>query len=893
MLPASLMRKAKLSVLCFAVFSCLISIAPKAYSDGILIPPPGVGVAIKYHKVDVLIDNQFATTMVDQVFINQSYRQIEATYIFPLPEGVAIKRFVMYVGGEPLEAEVLDSEQARKIYEEIVRSMKDPAILEYMGRGAFRARIFPIMPWEEKRIQLEYTEDLTYDAGLVKYQYPLNTEKFSSIPLEEVQVAVDLSSHVPIKSIWSPSHEDSIVVDRQGEHSARIVYADENVKPDRDFALYYTVSADDFGLNLMTYREPPDDGFYVLMAAPNYEPVTDEVIYKNAIFVFDTSGSMRDDNKIGQAKDALEFCVKRLNPGDQFNIIGFSTSLRKFKLEPVSANPTGIESALQFIDSFDATGLTNINDALLEALKQASLAEHRLSMIIFLTDGKPTTGVQIEEEIVKNVTLANDVGARLFVFGVGNEVNTHLLDDLAGNNGGVSAYVRPGEDIELTVSSFFAKVSNPVLSDLELDFGSINVSDRYPTQLPDLFAGTQIKEFGRYRSFGGTTITLSGKVNGWVEEFTYQAKFPVENPENGFISRIWATRKVGYLLEEVSRNGEIPELVDEIRYLSLKYGIINKYVSMLIVEDEPLPPSVFADSGEEAVDFSTNLRGWKEADVAPSGAQGEDVKIVGTKIFVKRGEIWTDAGYEDTEPSINVQYASEAYFDLLVGDPELGKYFALGKNVVFNYKGEIYFIQDSPVTIETVYDLNEDDIVNISDLIMVANSFGKSGENLPADVNDDGKVDMIDIILVAQNFGAEAAPAKHDANLLQYIYETLKAVPDPTRNLRLALIELEKLLTPAEAKLLQNYPNPFNPDTWIPYKLVENSDAVIKIYDTSGKLIRTLKLGHKTAGVYAAKERAAYWDGKNDFGEEVSSGIYFYALEAGGFRSVKKMTLKK
>ncbi|MFC1718441.1 VIT domain-containing protein [Candidatus Poribacteria bacterium] len=812
------MRTAKLFVLCFIVFSCLVSVVSRAYADGIIIPPPDVQVAIKYHKVDVVIDNQLAITMVDQVFINQSPRQIEATYVFPLPEGVAMTRFVMYVGGEPLEAEFLDAEQARKIYEDIVRSRKDPAILEYMGRGAFRARVFPIMPWGEKRIQLEYSEILPYDAGLAKYQYPLNTEKFSSIPLEEVEVAVDLSTHIPIKNIWSPSHEDSIVVERQGEHSARIIYADENITPDIDFTLYYTVSADDFGLNLMTYREPPDDGFYVVMAAPNYEPVTDEVVYKNVIFVFDTSGSMASDNKIGQAKEALEFCVRNLDPGDQFNIIDFSTGVRKFKLEPVSAHPTEVQSALKYIEDLNATGGTNINEALLEALEQVSLAEHHLSMIIFLTDGKPTIGVTSEEEIIKNVTLANDVEARLFDFGVGYDVNTHLLDDLAGNNGGVSAYVRPEEDIEITVSAFFAKVSNPVLSDVKLDFGAINVVDRYPTQLPDLFAGTQIKEFGRYRNSGGTTITLSGTVKGWVEDFAYKAEFPVENPENDFIPRIWAARKIGYLIEEVRRNGETPELVEEIKDLSIKYGIINEYISMLILEDEPPPPGVFeeqfaADSGKAAVDASTNLRGWKEADIAPSGAQGENIKIVGSKIFVKKDKIWTDAGYEDSQPSIHVQYASEAYFDLLVEDSELGKYFALGNNVMFHYKGELYFVQDLPA--------------------------------------------------------AAVETADSEATLDEEEEE------------------------PPAPELWQNYPNPFNPDTWIPYKLVKNSDAAIEIYDVSGKLIRTLKLGYKMAGTYASKDRAAYWDGKNSSGEEVSSGVYFYIFEAGGFRSMKKMTLKK
>ena len=817
------MRTARILVLCFIILSCVVSVTPEAHSDGIIIPPPEVQMAIKYHKVDVTINNQIATTRIDQVFINQSSRQIEGTYIFPLSEGVVMERFVMYVGGEPLEAEFLDSERARKIYEDIVRSRKDPAILEYMGKGAFRARIFPIMPWGEKRIQLEYSETLPYDAGLVKYQYPLNTEKFSSMPLEEVEVAVELSSHVPIKTIWSPSHEGSIVVEREGESFATIIYADEEVIPDIDFTLYYTVSSDDFGLNLMTYREPPDDGFYVLMAAPKYNVPTDEVVHKTVIFVFDTSGSMGTENKIEQAKEALEFSVRRLDPQDQFNIIDFSTVVRKFKLEPVSAHPDTVQAALRYIDNLNATGGTAINDALIEGMEQASLSDIPLGMVVFLTDGKPTIGPTAAPEILRNVGIANETGARLFVFGVGYDVNTHLLDDLAAYNNGVSVYVRPEEDIEIKVSSFFAKISNPVLSDLDLDFGAINTFDRYPIQLPDLFAGTQLKEFGRYRNFGGTTIALSGMDRGMVAEFTYQGDFPAENLENGFIPRIWAARKIGYLMEEVRRNGETPELVEEIRHLSITYGIINKYISMLILEDEPPPPGVFEgqfaeDSGKGAVDVSTGVRDWKEANVAPSGAQGENVKIVGNKIFVRKGEIWTDTGYEDMEPSINIQYASVTYFALLAKDSQLGKFFALGTDVLFHYKGELYRVQDSPVT-------------------------------------------AVD-------------PSKSEAD------------PDSTES------DGDGEEPPAP-QLWQNYPNPFNPDTWIPYELTQKSDAIIKIYDANGKLARTLKLGYKMAGEYVTKDRAAYWDGKNNAGEDVSSGVYFYILEADKFRSVKKMTLKK
>jgi len=812
------------------IFSIFIS---NALSDGILIPIPPEPrpiilpqIAIKYHKVNVDIDNQIATTSVDQVFINESPFQIEATYIFPLPKDISISEFIMYdESGKPLKAELLNSDQAKKIYEDIVRQMRDPAILEYMGTGAFRARIFPILPHSEKRIQLQYSEVLPYDSGICKYSYPLNTEKFSSKPLKEVKVEVQLKSNIPIKSLWSPSHEGSIKVDREGDNFIKILYADENKLPDKDFVIYYTVSYDDVGLSLLTYKERTEDGFYVFMTAPKHEVSPDEAVRKNVIFVFDTSGSMQTNDKIGQARKALEFCVSKLNKQDNFNIIDFSTAVRKFKPSPVSAGSDEIQSALKYIKSLSATGGTNINDALIEAINQLSQAKNPLNMIVFLTDGQPTVGVTNEQSIVKNVYSANKLNARMFVFGVGYDVNTRLLDELAYGNHGFSSYVKPEDDIEVVVSDFFAKVSNPVLSDLKLDFGSINTFDRYPPELPDLFAGSQIKEFGRYRGSGKTTIKLSGIAEGKQAEFRYDADFPVENTDNKFIPRIWATRKVGYLIDQVRKNGATNELVEEIRSLSIKYGIVNEYVSMLILEDQPPVPTTFANQfadsvGKSAVTTSTAVREAKESASVQSGAQGENMTIAGDKVFIKRGNVWIDAEHRDDKPTVILQYGSDEYFALLSKYPELGKYFALGKNVIIFYKGEIYSVQEdsteSPVEIK-------------------------------------GK--------------------------LQGRWGGVKNT--------LSESEVYKF------SLGQNYPNPFNPQTWIPFTLAENSNVSIKIYDLEGNLVRKIDLGYKLAGAYTTRELSALWDGKNNEGEYVSSGIYFYMLEAGKFKSVKKMMLKK
>src|SRR4029079_11333200 len=163
-----------------------------------------------YHHVTVDIKDQVAVTSVDQEFVNPNGQQLEGTYLFPLPAGAHIDKFSMDINGKMQEAELLPADKARSIYEDIVRRHRDPALLEYVGKGAFRVRIFPIEPNSTKRVRLKYTQLLKADSGLVEYTYPLNTEKFSARPLKDVSVKVDLNCKRPIKSVYSPSHNVDI-----------------------------------------------------------------------------------------------------------------------------------------------------------------------------------------------------------------------------------------------------------------------------------------------------------------------------------------------------------------------------------------------------------------------------------------------------------------------------------------------------------------------------------------------------------------------------------------------------------------------------------------------------------------------------------------------------------
>lgn len=660
---------------------------------------------VKNHNVTVTINNQAAQTYVDETFVNDGDPLLEGTYIFPLPEDAAISDFAMYIDGVRLDGQVLDKDQARQIYEDIVKRQRDPALLEYIGRSLFKARIFPIAPHSEKRVEISYAQVLKNDNGLVKYVYPLSTEKFSAAPLGSVSINIELKSNQELKAIYSPSHKISVA--RSNDFNASVGYEDTNVKPDRDFVLYYSVSGSDVDATLLTYK--PDnstDGFFLLLVRPRVSVEEKNVVAKDVIMVLDTSGSMQGE-KIVQAKDALKYVLGELKPDDRFNIVSFSTGIVPFASSMQPALARG--EAENFVERLDASGSTDINRALLTALDDAD--PERPTIVIFITDGLPTVGETDVQRILSNVDRAAPSNVRLFSFGVGDDVNTVLLDSLSEKHRGTSAYVRPGEAIDETVSGFYKKVSTPVLSDLALDWGAMQVMDSYPYPLPDLFAGSQLVLAGRYKQGGPATLTIKGNVNGEQKSYSFQdLNFATEGGDS-LVAPVWATRKIGYLLSQIRLNGENKEAVDEIVELAIRYGIVTPYTSFLIQEDRDVlspagrssavqdaqaqfAPAAAPTSGAKAVILSQANRTLKEAD-STSAESSALIKTVGDKTFLFRNGVWIDTTYDrDSTETTKLPFGSKEYFQVLDLQPEWGKYLAVGDKVIFVVGDIAYEVTD-------------------------------------------------------------------------------------------------------------------------------------------------------------------------------------------------------
>lgn len=702
-------------------------------------------------QVNTSISGQTATTTIKQVFFNPTNRQLEGYFLFPVPKDVVISKFTMDINGVKHEAELLDATKARKIYEEIVRRSKDPALLEYYGKGMFRVRIFPILAKKEQKIQLTYTETLSKNNGTIEYSFPMNTEKYSAKPIQQISFKIDIDGKEKIKTVYCPTHPVEII--RKGAEKATVGFEASNVKSDRDFKLYFNLDNSKLGLSLLNYKMPNEDGYFFLNLSPGFGN-EHEIVAKDIVFVMDKSGSMAGD-KLDQAKKALRFCVENLNKNDRFEIIPFSTEATSLFGKVEQLNTSNKQKAIDFIDDINPIGGTNIEEALDLALSAQETNSKRPFFVIFMTDGKPTIGETEEDPLLKKVAAMNKKNVRIFTFGIGTNLNTHLLDKITASTNAYRTYVLPDEDIELKVSDFYSKASSPVLTDISIEFDkNVRISDVYDKKLPDLFKGGSISLMGRYKGSGKSTITVSGNINGARKTFQYSVDLSNENTELDFIPNLWASRAVGYLLDQIRLHGENEELVKEVTRLAKKHGIITPYTSYLILEDEAVasrnqaiqeqdlilrPRALDAPQLSDDIDFEeevetiagfganakkkdgkSSVRASKESQTMNKASNLAEIKqgverlaykdssgkhrnlsegivnIQGRAMYNNNNE-WLDANISLNQnkniKTNRIKFNSEAYFKLMENQ-EAVAFLALGKNVRFMMNNEVYEIHE-------------------------------------------------------------------------------------------------------------------------------------------------------------------------------------------------------
>jgi Ca-activated chloride channel family protein len=666
---------------------------------------------VRYCTVTAAVNGD-AVTVKTQETIAGPEAAVQTLCLIPLPEGGDVKNAIVSVStadGERVLSGVrlLSSTKAQKLYETLAAGLGSVKVLALSGRPALLLPQFELRGKVELTVQYE-TKVQRYE-GTQRLACPMPRADWAAGPVERVSLTATLETGEPLRAVFSPSH--TAAVEREGLHKAAVRVRADSQTGSQDFRLCWVADKDDLGLRLLPYRsEDDEDGYFLLVGNPTGRAGAEKSIDKDVIFVLDTSGSMRGE-KIEQARSAIEYCLGQLNPGDRFNIVTFGTGVTSFRDAPVPRSAETLAAASEFVEDIVAKGLTNISGALSRALASQP-QKGRPRIMIFLTDGTPTSGEMSPEKIVAGVKEANTSQTRVFVVGVGHDVNVHLLDKLAEATDGSSEYIAPQEEIDAKVAALYDRLSRPVLTNVAVEWGELRTHSVYPQKLPALFRGSDVMMFGRYRGGGRHTLSLSGTLAGETVRYTCAADLPAksEGKLNEFVAPLWAARKIGFLLQEIRLHGGNEELVAEVVRLSKRFGIMTEYTEFAAVMATDAHAAMDAvkkhlgearaqQAGQWAFNQARNDRELQQRLVANPGAAvyldrrgralgNEGVTQIGERVFYLRDGQWVDGAEAGARKTRVVKLFSPEYHEMVRNHRDFARAQQLGWAIEMNVGGE-------------------------------------------------------------------------------------------------------------------------------------------------------------------------------------------------------------
>ncbi len=649
-------------------------------------PAPNVAITKLRSVVNVKVTGRVAEVEVEEWFRNDGGAFGEADYLYPIPAGAVFSGYSLFQGDTELTGETMDAGAARSIYEEIVRRRRDPALIELVGNGLLRARVFPFAAGETRRIRLRFTQLLERNGDAVAFRYAAGARNSGAAqrgrdgaPLTFTLIAGDRE----YCDAFSPTHSLDVST-QDGRLTVR-----PRMELSGEFAVFLSLAGRSVGLSLATHRpSASEDGYFMLTLSP--ADIAGARVPRDLTVVVDVSGSMSGE-KLEQARGAVRQLLGTLGQQDRFRLVRFSSAVGVYRDGWTAATSEELRAARQWVDRLTAEGGTNIAGALTEAFLSSSPSS-RLPVVVFMTDGQPTVDEQDPERIAAQAS--RDAGrTRVFAFGVGYDVNTYLLDALTAAARGSTQYVRPGEDVETAVGVLAAKVQHPVLTDIEIADAPVVLSEIYPSPLPDLYAGEDLVILGRYRagrSGGSGPIAVRGKKltedGSGVERYSVHGVFPAHASGNDWLPRLWASRKLGFLAREIRLNGADPELVEELKNTALRYGLLSEYTAYLVQEPEDrrdvvaFSPAPMASAGAAAVERAEASRRAREAVTLADVASAQKMVVsesdggaqtAAGRMFRRVGGEYQDQRHRADQRVVAVEPYSDAYFAVMRALPEL------------------------------------------------------------------------------------------------------------------------------------------------------------------------------------------------------------------------------
>ena len=568
--------------------------------------PSEIPLPLKHTDVHARIVGYVGTVDVTQQFENPFDRKIEAVYVFPLPEKAAVSEFVMSIGERRIRGILREREEAEAIYAEARAQGYQASLLVQHRPNIFEQKVANIEPGHRIDVNIRYFHTLAYRDGWYSFDFPTvvgprfnppgSTDPVAALPRIPIQpnssgvavqylrpgersghdigISVELDAGVEIEAIEASHFIDEV---RTGDSTATITLANRTTIPNRDFVLDFKVAGGRIKSNLMTYEDPdePGQGYFTMMLFP---PAQLEDLARHPVemvFVLDCSGSM-NGVPIAQAKSAVVSALDRLESDDTFQVIRFSDNASRFGHEPVAATAGNIELAKRYVQSLDGVGGT----MMIEGIRAALDFPHdpgRLRFVTFLTDGY----IGNEAEILREIHgLIGE--SRIFSFGVGSSVNRYLLERMAIAGRGAVAYLDLEDSGADVMNDFFERISHPALSDVNIRWGDMRISEVYPSRLPDLFVGRPVVVTGKYRGELGR-LYVGGRAGG------ERIEFGVQNDGGGdshsFLPQVWARLRIADLMDRrVWATDPYGEFEGMIRQTALDYELMSDYTAFVAVD---------------------------------------------------------------------------------------------------------------------------------------------------------------------------------------------------------------------------------------------------------------------------------------------------------------------
>jgi Ca-activated chloride channel family protein len=560
---------------------------------------------LKHTDVKGQISGYIATVNVTQQFHNPYDEKIEAVYVFPLPQNAAINEFIMTVGERRIRGIIRERKQAERIYQQARAQGHVASLLTQERPNIFTQKVANIEPSKKIDVNIKYFNTLAYVDGWYEFVFPMvvgprfnppgftdgvgavargrtgisgqKTEVQYLKPGErsghDISLAVDIDAGVAIEKLVCKSHVINNSSASRQRKTVRLSSLDSI--PNKDFVLRYKVAGKKVKSALVTHRDKRG-GFFTLMLYPPENLSYLKRAPMEMIFVLDCSGSM-SGKPIAKAKQAITRALRKLQPGDTFQVIRFSNNASQLGPNPVPATPANIRRGLKYVESLRGSGGT----MMIEGIKAALGFAHdprRFRLVSFMTDGY----IGNEAEILAEVH--NSLGAsRIFSFGVGSSVNRYLLDRMAKIGKGAVAYVGLDDSAAEIVDQFYDRISHPALADVVIDWGSMEVADVQPYRIPDLFVGRPVIVTGRFKGNDSTSIRVTGRVGDLAQEMEIPVHLGNAADTHPGIPCVWARKKIE-TLGNLATYENNPDLPGEIRQVALEYGLMSSYTAFIAVD---------------------------------------------------------------------------------------------------------------------------------------------------------------------------------------------------------------------------------------------------------------------------------------------------------------------